>query len=325
MSEQDAKQLMQNKKSGLPRVAVVMATYNGKRYLREQIDSIFSQSGVCVSLFVYDDCSTDGTWDYLEELSVEYGLLDMDIHIQRGERNLGFPTSFFCALDYVHGEFDFYAYSDQDDIWKGDKLSVAVTALNEAIASGGNCLYFEPTTAVDEQLNFLFERNIDYLVLSLQSFFVRARVAAHTMVFNEGLKSEICRLGVEHNGFSHGWIALLIAIATKANIVVGKTSHTLHRRLDSSVSAGGKGFLDRVSFEWRAIVSPEVCRTPMAKILLDNYGCSLTDDEISFLKDVAEYKENVSSKLRLLRPESYHTDIPAVNAEAALSILFNRY
>lgn len=309
----------------LPRIAIVMATYNGARYLREQIDSICKQGGVSATLFVYDDCSTDDTLNILESLSAEYGALGMDIHVQRGERNVGFPTSFFCALRSVCGDFDYYAYADQDDVWKEDKLAAAVAALGETDGDARASLYFEPTTSVDERLNYLFERKLGGLNLSLQSFFVRARVAAHTMVFDEGMKRELCRLGVDHNGFSHGWLALLIAAAIKGRILVGETSHTLHRRLDSSVSAGGKGFLSRIAFEWGAIFDPEVNRAPMAKILLDNYKGTLTCEEAVFLKNLAGYKESATSKFRLLNPKNYRTDIAAANAEAALSILFSRY
>ena len=309
----------------LPRVAVVMATYNGMRYLRDQVDSIFKQDRVVTTLFVYDDCSTDGTVDFLETLSAEYGASGMEVHVQRGERNVGFPTSFFCALRSVRGDFDYYAYADQDDVWKEDKLSTAVTALGDPDGDDRVSLYFEPTTSVDEKLNYLFERKLGSLNLSLQSFFVRARVAAHTMVFDEGMKRELCRLGGNHNGFSHGWLALLIATAVKGRILVGETSHTLHRRLDSSVSAGGKGFLSRIAFEWRAIFDPEVNRESMAIILLDNYKDTLTDEETAFLMNLAGYKGNVASRLHLLNPENYRTDVAAANVEAALSILFGRY
>lgn len=308
-----------------PRVAVVMATYNGERYLREQVESIFLQDGARISLYVYDDCSTDSTVTQLRDMADEYQELGYDIHVKVGERNVGFPTSFFRALDSVDSEYDYYAYSDQDDVWKQGKIASGIAALSNWAEPDVLGLYFEPTTSVDEQLNFLFERDLSKLNLTLQSFFVRARVAAHTMIFNTPMKLEICRMGPSHYGFSHGWIALLVAVAAKARIVVGDTSHTLHRRLTSSVSAGGKGLARRLAFERNVIFNPEVNRVPMSELLLETYNESLTKEETAFLETLSRYRDNVGNRIRMLAPRNYCTDIPLANLEAFFSILSGRY
>lgn len=309
----------------MPSVAVVMATYNGELYLRDQVNSIFTQQDVAVSLFIYDDCSTDGTVALLGKLTDEYRNMGFDINVRCGASNVGFPTSFFSALNFVNGSFDYFAYSDQDDVWKPDKLITAIKSISNFEEKNGMVLYFEPTTAVDEQLNYLFERQLDSLHLDLSAFFVRARVAAHTMVFDNQMKQELCRLGIKHNGFSHGWLALLIAAAAKASIIVGDTSHTLHRRLSSSVSAGGQGVVKRIAFEWNSIFKPEVDRSSMAAILREAYSGILTKQEDDFLFELATYKKSFCSKIRLLSPKNYKTDLCVASFEAVLSILFNCY
>lgn len=324
--EMTEKQLYTSAWDECPRVAVVMATYNGIKYLEEQVDSIFSQNGVNVSLYVYDDCSTDGTPTLLKKLSNEYGSKGKTLVYTKGEENVGFPTSFFKALASVENSFDFYAYSDQDDVWKESKLYVAVKALE--LTSGNSSrpsLYFEPTTAVDENLAFLFERGLAGLHLTLQGFFVRARVAAHTMVFDVNLKRELDLVGENHCGFSHGWLALLISKCTNANLIVGEKSHTLHRRLSTSVSAGGKGFFKRLSFEWNVMFHPEVDRSPMAQILLERYGQQLGQSDRCFLKHLANYKKSCSDKQALLFSRSFDSDIRFCNIEGWISCLCNRY
>ena len=98
------------------KVLVLMSTYNGEKYLREQIDSILGQRGVEVSLLVRDDGSTDATLTTLDEYK-ESGRLDYYCG-----NNLGPARSFMHLLQNAPAS-DFYAFSDQDDKWMDDKLS----------------------------------------------------------------------------------------------------------------------------------------------------------------------------------------------------------
>lgn len=100
-------------------VQVVMSTYNGEKYLKEQIDSILSQEGVDVRLYIRDDGSSDRTTDILASYQEH-----KNVKIEKGN-NLGFAKSFLTALDECD-EADYYAFSDQDDVWEKDKLSTAM-------------------------------------------------------------------------------------------------------------------------------------------------------------------------------------------------------
>lgn len=104
-------------------VQVVMSTYNGEKYLKEQIDSILSQEGVDVRLYIRDDGSSDRTTDILASYQEH-----KNVKIEKGN-NLGFAKSFLTALDECD-EADYYAFSDQDDVWEKDKLSTAIEIFN---------------------------------------------------------------------------------------------------------------------------------------------------------------------------------------------------
>lgn len=108
------------------KVAVLMSTYNGEKYLREQVDSILNQQNVDLQLFVRDDGSSDGT----KEILKEYAQSDANVHTEFAE-NVGVGDSFMNLLYSVPDTFDFYAFSDQDDIWYGNKLYEAVKLLKE--------------------------------------------------------------------------------------------------------------------------------------------------------------------------------------------------
>ena len=100
------------------RVAVLMSTYNGEKYLNEQIDSILSQSGNFeLSLLVRDDGSTDETINILNKYQ-NLGKLKW-----YSGKNLGPGKSFIDLLYKTHG-YDYYAFSDQDDVWMTGKIAM---------------------------------------------------------------------------------------------------------------------------------------------------------------------------------------------------------
>src|SRR5665811_477003 len=106
-------------------VSIVMATYNGEKYLRQQLDSILEQTYQHFELIVVDDASTDETLSILEE----YAALDDRIHVFPAERNLGLVPNFERGLRLAEG--DFIALSDQDDIFRKDKIELLLTALKD--------------------------------------------------------------------------------------------------------------------------------------------------------------------------------------------------
>ncbi len=109
----------------LPLISVALATYNGGRFLREQLDSIYSQSWENIEVVACDDCSTDDTVAILDEYRQSHGL-----QYEVNERNLGFVRNFEKALARCRGMF--IALADQDDIWLPQKLERLMAGIGEA-------------------------------------------------------------------------------------------------------------------------------------------------------------------------------------------------
>ena len=162
-------------------VQVVMSTYNGEKYLKEQIDSILSQEGVDVRLYIRDDGSSDRTTDILASYQEH-----KNVKIEKGN-NLGFAKSFLTALDECD-EADYYAFSDQDDVWEKDKLSTAIEILEEESQSTP-LLYCSALQRVDENLNPLHVQSYHGLRINLPSMLTRGRLAGCTFVFNNTLRN----------------------------------------------------------------------------------------------------------------------------------------
>ncbi len=118
----------------LPRIAVCLAAYNGVRYLRQQLDSIFAQHGVDVTVFASVDQSTDGTVQWL--LAYQERQPHITI-LPYGERFGGAAQNFFRLIRDVNFEgFEYVAFADQDDIWLPNKLIRAVSCMTERNTQG---------------------------------------------------------------------------------------------------------------------------------------------------------------------------------------------
>jgi rhamnosyltransferase len=115
----------------LPRVAVCMAAYNGMRWIAEQIDSILGQAEVSVTLFVSVDLSTDGTYEYV----VGRSLADDRIRVlDYGSRFGGAGKNFYRLIrDVPVLEYQYFSFSDQDDVWSPDKLVSALRVLQSGM------------------------------------------------------------------------------------------------------------------------------------------------------------------------------------------------
>lgn len=129
-------------------ISIVMATYNGEKYLRPQIESILTQSYKNIELVVVDDASTDSTLLILKEFAVR----DNRIYIYPAENNLGFIANFERGIRLAKGEF--IALADQDDIFRSDKIEVLINTLK---AHPERDLAVSDLNLVDENGNVLSE------------------------------------------------------------------------------------------------------------------------------------------------------------------------
>lgn len=112
-------------------VSIVMATFNGVDYLADQLSSLFRQTRFPDELVVYDDGSTDGTWDLLQDYAAK---APFQMKIFRADKNGGVNAAFRAAL--LHASCDVIFFCDQDDVWFPEKIEASLAALDKAPAAG---------------------------------------------------------------------------------------------------------------------------------------------------------------------------------------------
>lgn len=145
-------------------ISVALATFNGSKYLREQLDSIYNQSLPPDEVVVFDDCSEDNTIGILQEYKETHGLI-----YSVNDRNLGFSRNFEKAITGCRG--DYVLICDQDDIWLPDKIRILYNAikLKEYLYPNLAGLICSHTINIDEYGNEIVrtetrEKGWDYLL-----------------------------------------------------------------------------------------------------------------------------------------------------------------
>lgn len=164
----------------VPAVSVLMATYNGRRWLPEQVDSILGQQGVDVRLVVSDDGSSDGSWEWLTELATREPRVRL---LERVAPSGSARANFYRLLREAETGDDLVALADQDDVWQPGKLAAQAALL----AAGGLDAVSSDVTAVDDRGHRVLlrksnpQRRFDYLFESAgpgSTFVLSPRLAA---------------------------------------------------------------------------------------------------------------------------------------------------
>ncbi len=111
------------------KIAVLLASYNGVKYIKDQVESILNQKEVEVNIFVSDDLSTDGTVEYLQDIYKNEKRL---VYLESNQKFGGAAKNFYRLIkDVDFSNFDYVSLSDQDDIWYKDKLIRAINTIEE--------------------------------------------------------------------------------------------------------------------------------------------------------------------------------------------------
>ena len=272
------------------KVCVLMSTYNGERFIEEQLRSLRNQEGVDVQVLVRDDGSTDCTLDILNQWQ-QTGFLTW----YQGE-NLK-PARSFMNLIHQAPEVAYYAFCDQDDVWFGDKLHSAVQALAGHEATPA--LYYGQTQLVDVLLQPLPTPKLSPAD-TLQQAIVNHTATGGTVVFNHKLKVLLQDYNPQYISMHDSW-AHLVCLAVGGYVHFDSTPHMYYRQHDHNVLGMHQSFME----EWRKrysrnFVGKERERSKTVHELLCGYRHLVRKEDLALLEDADGYLRDWRKRWRLL-------------------------
>lgn len=211
-------------------ISIALATYNGSRFLREQLDSILGQSINNFEVVICDDSSTDNTLQILQE----YASKDSRFRIFQNQQNLGFKKNFQHILSICKG--DFIAFCDQDDIWEPNHLEVLINNIENNDCIGANSLIIDengisqrktlleywPIHIMPKDAEQLFQHELYSNVIQGTASLIRVSLAKCALPFPDSIK------------YHDYWFALIAGLNGKCKYI--KDVVLKYRRHSSNAS-----------------------------------------------------------------------------------------
>ncbi len=196
-------------------ISIALATYNGAKFLREQLDSILAQSMENFEVIICDDCSTDDTLQILQE----YACKDSRFKIFSNKSNLGFKKNFEHILSLCKGEF--IAFCDQDDIWESNHLEILYKNIGENDCLGANSIIIDemgvsqnktlleywPIHVMPHNGKELFQHELYSNVIQGTASLIRASLINQALPFPDNIK------------YHDYWLALVAGLNEKCKYI----------------------------------------------------------------------------------------------------------
>ena len=223
----------------MAKVAVILSTYNGEKFLNEQIDSILNQTYTGFDLIIRDDGSKDNSLNIVKE----YMKSNLNIQVFAGE-NVGFIKSFYTLLELADG-YDYYSFADQDDYWEKEKLESLIKEL-EQIDKDKPGLVYSDSDYYDENMNFIKKGHTNRKA-SFENSLVECVSQGMTMIINKKTRDLVLNNKSNNSIFHDQWCYMICAGLGEIRYV--NKPLVRYRRLNNSVTAEGRGII--TVFKWR--------------------------------------------------------------------------
>ena len=228
-------------------VAIIMTTYNGEKFVGEQIDSILGSTYQDFELFIYDDGSKDNTMSILQEYEGRY---PGKVHAYQNERNMGVTSNFLHALNRT--TTDYVMLCDQDDVWKNYKIAITLKRLRHMEAQLGKDIplaVFTDAMVVDGELNlrkdsFFCSGHLNPHKTDLAHLLMENKLIGCTVMVNAALRKILQSNHLPKSARYHDWwLGLIAASFGKIGFINDRT--LLYRQHGGNV-VGDRGFISYV-------------------------------------------------------------------------------
>ncbi len=286
-------------------ITVLMSTYNGSKYLKEQIESILNQKNVSVRLIIRDDCSTDKTVEILEK----YQNSNQNIEIEHNTENIG-PCKSFLYLISKYNDDKYFALADQDDIWDEDKLITAIKALQQEDSKNKPLLYYSNLRIVDEKGVFCrISHKVPHIANNRYAALVENLATGCTIVYNKCLADIAYKIKPSDFSMHDAWLYTVAKLY--GSVVYDFVPHINYRQHQSNQVGTYKNRIDlrKMLKEYKTIfIGDKKTWSSNARLILEQFNKINTFEDISKIKKVSEYDSSLKSKIAILTDKEYYSD-----------------
>lgn len=274
------------------KVQIFLSTYNGEKFLREQLDSIVSQSVFDkIKVLIRDDGSTDGTCGILREYEEKFGF-----EVLFGE-NIGVNKSMLLMFQNCDRTCDYYAVCDQDDVWTHDKVERAVNRLDE-LSGDRPLLYASRSCITDAGLKPIGMAVVPKKGTGFFNAAFENVCPGHTQVFNNCLMDILsCLTDSEGIYIIDAWIYL--TAAALGTVVFDEHPSVYHRQHGGNAVGYSTNFFGRMLGRFRRLSLKKKDPTAIQlSLFYKTYSCILPDEYAGEVRRFFDSQKRLSAKLK---------------------------
>lgn len=300
----------------MQKVQVLLSSYNGEKYIKNQIESILKQEDVEVSLLIRDDGSNDKTLDIIEKMAKE----NKNISYYQGE-NIGVAKSFMNLVNKAK-ESDYYAFADQDDIWMPKKIISAIKKLENVKEKPS--LYISALEIVDEKLDTIEIKKVSGN-FTFEGEMIKNFAVGCTMVFNKELCNILKKYNPSYIIMHDSWITR-VCYAIGGNVIIDDNTYIKYRQHQNNVMGYKYGGLKKLKKQFEIAFKDNVSmRANIANELKNGYEDLLTEDTKQVVENLIKYRKDKKAKNWLLKNKKFRTNSLAINLKMKIAIRMNKF
>lgn len=296
-----------------------MSTYNGGDKIYRQIDSIMMQKDVDVYINIRDDGSNECTLRILDEIKKKY---DGRVKVSK-ESNLGWKRSFLELVYCADTSYDYYGFSDQDDIWLEEKIINCIKFAEKDAYTGSKLIHCNSISVTPDLKMRAEQEERSAAPHSIKDALAMEYFQGCGMLWNNEAMKLIQKYRLQNENIAHDfWVGLVVYLFGK--IYFCKEPQFYHIRYGNNSSADGnkkKGQMRRLKL---MLCGKSAYMNPAAD-LIRGYAEILSNSEIDFLSKIVDYNSNWKHKIEIIFDPAFRRSSISATVLMKVAIVFNKY
>ncbi len=287
---------------------VLMACYNGEKYIRQQIDSILNQTYKDWRLLVSDDGSTDGTADIIDEYCAAHP--DKIVRLRSGRRCGNAGEHFVWLMSQSQADYMFFA--DQDDVWLPKKMEKSVETMEAAEDENNKSmpiLVYTDLTVTDVDMNVTAESLMKLqqqqpLINDYRELLFQNVITGNTMFINCALADKALKCVDTKSVSMHDWWVGIVAARFGKTCFVDEQTVLYRQHNDNSVGAQNTrhlSYLFQKLTKQGSVAAYADSKAKQSEVFRDTYNSELNSDEQTLLAALAKRKLTLRQKMNCLK------------------------
>tara|TARA_B100001093_G_C26745565_1_gene978671 strand:+ start:155 stop:1096 length:942 start_codon:yes stop_codon:yes gene_type:complete len=304
------------------RVAIIIAFYDGNKYIEEQLKSIFAQTHKNIKIFIFDDNSKNS----LKKFLVNFNKKNSFISIIKREENVGYAKNFLYGIRDIHEDFDYYAFCDQDDIWEKDKIEIGLKSC-QIKKTNNPKLYFSRTAYYNSDCTRQIGESKKHKKAPIfKNALVQNIAGGNTILINKKGRDILCNSLISEEYTAHDWWSYQVISGVNGEIILSNEKTVKYRQHKENIVGLNNSFKGKIN-RLKYFFSGEYknwCNINIKNLYLNKDLISTNNLETLNYFSKAIKSTNIIEKIKYFKKSGVYRQSTSENIILIIGLLLNK-